>query len=134
MKNLVYVGIIGACILVAAVVFVKTRSGGAGGINGLGDEQTWVKCSQCNQSYQMSLKDFYKEQEEKAKANPTPMPIAHPLTCKKCGKDAVRKAFKCDKCGEVSFASSVPNDFEDRCPKCKYSAQEAKRKARLGQQ
>jgi phage FluMu protein Com len=60
-----------------------------------------------------------------------------PLTCQKCGQDAVRKAFKCEKCGEVFFVNSVQGDLEDRCPKCKYSAIEAKReaakKARPGQ-
>ncbi len=35
---------------------------------------------------------------------------------------------------EVFFANSVPNDFDDRCPKCKSSATDAKRKARLSQQ
>jgi hypothetical protein len=54
---------------------------------------------------------------------------------------------KCAKCGQSyemsekqyfkeleEIANSVPGDFEDRCPKCKHSATEAKRKARLGQQ
>jgi hypothetical protein len=98
-------------------------------------EMTWVKCRKCNQSYEMSLKEYFKEQEEKARANPSPMPIALPLKCQKCGQDGITKAFKCEnpQCGEVFFANSVPADFEDRCPKCKNSATEAKRKARLGQ-
>jgi len=133
MKNLVYGGIIAACILVAVVVFVKTRSGGSGGMNDIPDEQIWVKCAKCNQSYEMSQRQYYAEQQEKSQQNPTPLPVARPLTCQKCQKDGVMRAFKCEKCGEVSFENSVPNDFGDRCPKCKHSATEAKRKARLGQ-
>jgi acetyl-CoA carboxylase beta subunit len=135
MKNTIYAVIIGACILVAVLVFVKTRSKNSAGIDSLSDaEQVWVKCMKCGQSYQMGMKQYYKELEEKARANPSPMPMAHPLTCQKCSQDAVRKAFKCANCGEVSFAGSVPNDFEDRCPKCKHSATEDSRKANLGQQ
>ncbi len=135
MKNLVYGGIIVGCILLAVIVFMVTRSGGGAGLDSLSDaEMTWVKCMKCGQSYEMGLKEYYEELNEKAKANPTPMPVAHPLTCQKCGQNAVRKAVKCEKCGEVFFEYSVPNDFPDRCPECKHSATEAKRKARLAEQ
>lgn len=135
MKNLVYGGIIVGCIILAIVVFVATRSGEGGGVNSIADsEQTWVKCMKCGASYQMGLKQYYQELDEKARANPTPMPMAHPLTCQKCGQDAVRKAVKCENCGEVFFEYSVPNDFPDRCPKCKHSTMEAKRKANLANQ
>jgi hypothetical protein len=134
MKNLVYAGVIGACILVAVVVVVKSRSSGPG-INDLSDtEMTWVKCMKCNQSYEMRLKDFYTQQDEMARANPSPMMVARPLKCEKCGQEAIARAFKCEQCGEVSRLNSVPADFEDRCPKCKYSKTEASRKARLQQQ
>jgi DNA-directed RNA polymerase subunit M/transcription elongation factor TFIIS len=132
MKNTIYAVVIVACIVVAATVFVTTRSKKSGGVESLSDtQQVWVKCMKCGQSYQMSMKQYYKELEEKMKANPSPMPIAHPLTCQKCGQDAVRKAFKCPNCGEVSFEGSVPGDFPDRCPKCKHSATEDSRKANL---
>jgi hypothetical protein len=95
-------------------------------------ERVWVKCAKCGQSYQMSMRQYYKGLEEKVKANPSPFPVALPLKCAKCGQDGIRKAFKCDQCGEVFFANSVPNDFEDRCPKCGYSKMEARRNARSG--
>ena len=134
MKNLVYTGVIAACILVAVVVFVKSRGSGSG-IEDIEDtEMTWVKCMKCGEGYEMSLKEYYKQLDEKAKANPSPMPIAHPLTCQKCGQDGIQKAFKCEQCGETFRAGSVPADFEDRCPSCKYSKTEATRKARLNQQ
>jgi len=94
-------------------------------------ERTWVKCAKCGQSYQMPLRQYYQELEDWAKAHPSPIPIAAPLKCKLCGQDGIRKAFKCANCGEISFMNSVPNDFSDRCPKCRHSATEAKRKARL---
>jgi phage FluMu protein Com len=94
-------------------------------------EFVWVKCSQCNESYQMPIRDYYMELEEKAQAHPSPLPIAYPLRCAKCGQDGVRKAFQCDQCGVVFFANSVPHDFEDRCPKCRHSTTETRRKARL---
>jgi hypothetical protein len=131
MKNTVYAVVIAVCILGAVLVFVHRRSARSGGINNISDtEKVWVKCAKCGQSYEMGLKQYYKEVEDKAKANPSPMPMTMPLTCEKCGQDAVRKAFKCEKCGEVFFANSVPNDFEDRCPKCKNSAIETARNAR----
>jgi hypothetical protein len=136
MKNTIYAVVIAICIIGAVVVFMNKRKSNTG-VEQLADsEMTWVKCAKCNQSYEMSLKQYFKEQEERARANPSPMPVALPLKCQKCSQDAVRKAFKCENtaCGTVFFANSVPADFEDRCPKCKHSATEAKRKARLGQQ
>jgi predicted Zn-ribbon and HTH transcriptional regulator len=135
MKNTIYAVVIVVCILVAVVVFVSRRGKSGGGIDSIADSKmTWVKCAKCSQGYEMSEKQYYRELEEMAKAHPSPMPVAHPLKCQKCGQEAVRKAYKCEKCGEVFFANSVPGDFEDRCPKCKNSATEASRKARLGQQ
>jgi phage FluMu protein Com len=135
MKNTIYAIVIAVCILGAVVVFVSRRGRSGAGIDSIADSQmVWVKCAKCSQGYQMSEKQYYRELEEKAKANPSPIPVALPLKCQKCGQDAVRKAFKCEKCGEIFFANSVPADFEDRCPKCKHSATEASRKARLGQQ
>jgi DNA-directed RNA polymerase subunit RPC12/RpoP len=136
MKNTVYAIVIAVCILGAIVVFVSRRGRSGAGIDSIADSKmTWVKCAKCGQGYEMSEKQYYKELEEQARANPSPIPVAMPLKCQKCGQDkAVRKAFKCEKCGEISFLNSVPADYEDRCPKCKHSAIESSRKARLGQQ
>lgn len=130
MKNLVYVGVIAVCIVVAAVMFLRRGGGDSGGINSLSDsEMIWVKCLKCGAGYEMSFKEFVKDQQEKLKANPSPLAMAPPLTCRECGKDGIVKAYKCEKCGEVFREGSVPNDFPDRCPKCKHSATEAKREA-----
>jgi phage FluMu protein Com len=134
MKNTVYAIVIAVCIIGAIVVFVHRRSGGGSGIDSIADAQmTWVKCLKCGQGYEMSEKQYQKELLEKARANPSPIPMALPLKCEKCGQDGIVRAYKCDQCGEIFRAGSVQGDFEDRCPKCKYSKTEATRKARLGQ-
>jgi predicted Zn-ribbon and HTH transcriptional regulator len=131
MKNTIYAVVIAVCILGAVLVFLHRRSASSTGIDSIPDtKMLWVKCAKCGQGYEMGEKQYYKEVDEKARANTSGMPITMPLTCQKCGQDAVRKAFKCAKCGEVFFAYSVPADFEDRCPKCKHSAIEDGRNAR----
>lgn len=133
MKNVIYGGIIVVCLIVAGIVIFAGGSDDSGGIDNLSNEnQKWVMCRACNASYQMGEKEFYEQLRKKAVEIANPM-IQPRLTCQKCGKDAVMEAVKCDKCGEVFFKGTVPNDFPDRCPKCKYSAQEAKRNANKGQ-
>ncbi len=129
MKNLIYGGIIALCLIVAAVVVFATRSSGPGGIDSLSDTaQVWVVCTACNASYQMGEKEFYTQLRDRTAQLANPMARAL-LTCQKCGKDRVVKAVKCDKCGEIFPEGIVSNDFDDRCPKCKFSATEEKRKA-----
>ena len=52
--------------------------------------------------------------------------------CDKCGKATVLQAIKCENpdCGKVFIIGSVPNDFQDRCPECKYSKTEEIRNQR----
>lgn len=134
MKNLIYAGVIVLCILVAVLVFVKTRGAGSP-VNDVPDsEMIWVKCLQCGQGYQMPLKQFLKEGAEKAAASTKGMPVAPLLTCQKCGKDGIVKACKCAKCGEIFREGSVVGDLPDRCPKCRHSETEAIRAARRQQQ
>jgi len=134
MKNTIYVAIIAVCLIVAVVVFVKTRSSGSPGFDELTDaKEVWLICINpaCGNTFQMGQKTFAKEMTEKAKSGPA---LAIPfLTCPKCGKDSVTEAIKCEKCGNIFRSGSVPADFPDRCPKCKYSKTEATRKARLGE-
>jgi general secretion pathway protein G len=105
------------------------------GINGIGNtKQVWIKCRSCNQAYEMGEKDYFEALREKSKSSATAMMFTPPLTCQKCGKNSAFKAEKCPNCGEIFFTNSVPNDLSDRCPKCKHSAIEDARKARLKQQ
>jgi len=51
-----------------------------------------------------------------------------PLTCPKCGKATLRSAMKCQKCGEVFVPFDERGMFDDKCPKCGFSAAEELRK------
>lgn len=133
MKNLIYAGVIGACLLVAVLVFMKTR-GDLPGDTVSDAEMIWVKCLKCGQGYEMGLKQYIQEVGEKSTANATGVPMTPLLTCQKCNKDGIVKACKCEKCGEIFREAGIPGDLPDRCPKCKHSATEAKRAARKAQQ
>src|SRR4030042_1085959 len=133
MKNLIYGVVIAGCIIVAVVVFLVTRSGGGSSMGSVDDSSMiWVKCRACNQSYEMNEKQYYQELSEAAKAGTAAMMFTPPLKCQKCGKMMLSKATKCANasCGEVFFEGSVPNDYPDRCPKCKHSYIEDSRNAR----
>ena len=136
MKNLIYAIVIVLCIALAILIFVKTQSGGSGGIDSIkrGEEMYWVKCNNpsCNAEYEIDKKDYFEQIEEKQRANPLSM-VTPPLTCKKCGKDSVYRAEKCEKCGTVFFYGANPDDFPDRCPKCGHSKREAELEARKAQ-
>ena len=136
MKNTVYVIVIVVCIALAVVIFVKTQSGGPGGLESIkrGEELFWIKCNnpKCNAEYQIDKKDFYEQIEQKMRANPMAMQTP-PLTCEKCGQASAYRAVKCEKCGIVFFYGRVPNDYADRCPECGYSKTESERKARVPQ-
>jgi hypothetical protein len=134
MKNLIYAGVIGVCLLAAVLVFMSTRGGNSSGASISDSERIWVKCLKCGQGYEMSLKQYIKERGEKSAASPAGIAVAPLLTCQKCGKDGIVEAYKCEKCGEIFRKASVPGDLPDRCPKCKYSATEAKRAANKAKQ
>ncbi len=134
MKNTVYVTVIALSLILAVVIFLVTRSGNSGGIGSIqsGDVRL-VKCNNpaCQATYQMSSKDYILQLREKVKNNP--MAQNPPLVCKECGQESLYRAVKCEKCGEVFFYRSVPGDFSDRCPECKFSKMEDERKPRTAQ-
>jgi len=128
--------IIVVCLTLAVVIFIKTQSGGSGGIETIkrGEELYWVKCNnpKCKAEYQIDKKDYYEQIEEKMRANPMAM-VTPPLLCKECREQSVLRAVKCEKCGQVFFYGADPTDFADRCPECGHSKTEAERKARAAQ-
>jgi len=136
LSKTVMLGIIVVCLTLAVVIFIKTQTGGSGGIDTIkrGEELYWVKCNnkKCNAEYQMDKKDYYEQIEEKMRANPMAM-VTPPLTCKECGEPSVLRAVKCEKCGHVFFYGADPTDFADRCPKCGHSKTKADRDARLAE-
>jgi phage FluMu protein Com len=135
MKNTVYVIVIVVCLSLAAIIGYKYTfsGGGPSGIEAIDpSKMMWVKCNNpsCKAEYQISEKSYY----EYAQQNVDPMAMGPPaLTCEKCGEKSVFEAVKCPKCGLVFFRNSVPADFADRCPKCKFSQMEHDRKEAAAQ-
>jgi hypothetical protein len=129
-KKTVMIGVIVACLVLAGILVFARRGGGGGGVGDIpSDSMVWVKCASCGAAYEMGEREFYEESQKRmvpGAMTPTP------LTCKECGKDAIRLAVKCQNpdCGNIFFEGAVPGDFPDRCPKCKQSATEESRKRR----
>lgn len=124
-KSLMFVMVVGCLAVACGITFMRMRGTGDS-LNTIDSkEKVWVKCSdeQCNAAYEINLRDYLKYVRDHTSALQTP-----PLVCQKCGKETVYRAVKCAKCGEVFFAGTVQNDFEDRCPKCGYSKIEEGRK------
>jgi hypothetical protein len=134
-KKPIMIGVIVVCLVVAGLITFARRGGGGGSINSIPEgDMTWVKCNNpdCKAEYQMSKREFYKQQKERF--NPMAR-TAPPLVCKECGKDSLYMAIKCQNCGAVFIEGiSGQNDFSDRCPVCKHSATEDSRKSRLSGQ
>jgi len=133
MKNTIYGVVILVCLGLAVMIFLKTRSGGGGGVEQLKrGELYWIQCNNpsCKAIYQMDKVDYLKEIEQKVRANPLASQTPA-LVCQKCGKESAFRAVKCENCGKIFFYGAVPGDLPDRCPDCKYSKTEAERKARL---
>jgi hypothetical protein len=133
-KKPIMIAVIVVCL--GAAAFITFRGGsGEGGFEDIPDDATvWVKCNNpsCNAEYEMNEKEYYKQMREQP-FDPD-APSAPPLTCEKCGKPSLYLAIKCANpaCGIVFFKGAAgPNDFPDRCPKCRISKMEEDRKQRL---
>lgn len=125
----VMIGIIVVCLALAAYITYRSSGQGSGPrrIEIPQDAMIWVKCvnTRCNAAYEMSAIAYDEFQREHLSEDETP-----PMSCEKCGKASAFEAMKCPKCGNVFISGeSGPQDFSDRCPKCKFSAiEEAKNK------
>jgi predicted Zn-ribbon and HTH transcriptional regulator len=129
-KNLM-IGIIVVCIIVAGYLVYANFTSSGDGINSIpGDEMVWVKCTNksCQAEFQMKKKQYYEEAEEVMRKNP--MASFTPVKCEKCGNTSALLAEKCPYCETVFITDTTPNDFPDRCPKCKKSATEESRNER----
>jgi phage FluMu protein Com len=117
-KKPIMLGVIVVCFVLAGVIYLKTRSGGADYRRLKG--QTWVVCRNdtCGHSWQMDLVDYHEFIEKNADPR---VPLAPPVTCPECGEPSGYRAVKCAQCGAVFEEGTVPADFADKCPKCGYS-------------
>ncbi len=92
----------------------------------------YMLCTNCNHPFVMTHGEYYKVLQSKGAIGAggpiTPPP---PLECPSCHKNAAFAAQKCDKCGTVFFANpDAYGDYQDRCPKCRYSKMEERYKNR----
>ena len=130
-KKVVMVVVIVACLAAAGAITIM-RSTGSGGLKDIPDSaMTWMRCrnQDCEATYQMGLKVFFKTVEEYHVEHPMTM-TTPPLVCEKCGEESLYRAEKCPKCELVFERGSMgAQDFADRCPNpdCGFSPTEAKR-------
>jgi rubrerythrin len=128
-KKLIMVAIIAVCIAAAVIITLATRTGPAGGIESLKHgEMIWLKCRDCENTWQMDKKD-YLEYIEKYRVGMQ----APGVECPKCHKKSGYRAIKCEHCGYIFEKPVNTRDFPDRCPKCGYSAREEAIKKNRGE-
>jgi hypothetical protein len=129
-KKTILIAVIVVCLGSAGAITFFTRSGSSAkdGLAAMkrGTPQ-WLKCRNpdCEAEYTMDQKDYFTALRD----NQDPMSMVAPaLVCNECSEESIYGANKCEKCEIVSELNSVPGDFSDRCPECKYSKIEARRK------
>jgi ssDNA-binding Zn-finger/Zn-ribbon topoisomerase 1 len=127
-KKIVMACIIVGCLAAAGIITYKGMRSSYRGIETIERGQLiWVKCNNpdCGVTYEMDKRDYFEQLEKRT--GPTDM-LVPPLVCEKCGRESVYRAVKCKNCGYVFFYRNRPGDFADRCPKCRYSETERKRR------
>ncbi len=122
------------CLILAIVTVKCVFEGGykAYGLESLPpDAITWVKCrcDDCEAEYQMRLREYFGSLEDYMEQHPnSPLPPA--LACRKCGKESVYEAAKCEICRLVFEIGWKAGDYEDKCPNCNFSSIEDMRRDR----
>jgi ribosomal protein L37E len=118
-KKMVLIGFIVVCFVVAiAITFLTSPSRGRGGRTSR--DEIWVICRnpQCQAQYQIEYNEYFqymvKYRDRLSDTDP-------PMTCQRCGEPSVYQGIKCVNCGLVFEPGSLPNEPEDKCPKCGYS-------------
>ena len=94
------------------------------------DRPIYMLCTECNHSFTLTHGEYYKILQEEGAIGPGgPIAPPPPIVCPACHKKAAYAAQKCDKCGNVFFADPAAyGDYQDRCPKCRYSKAEQRYK------
>ena len=123
-KKPIMIAVIVVCLVVAFMVTVK-RKGGGEGVKFFEGKPMWIKCKDCGATWQMDTAVYYRWIEENIQGGS----VAPPMECEQCGATAAYRAEECPKCGEVFIYDVQSGDFPDRCPKCKYSTMEERRKS-----
>jgi len=130
-KKMLLVVVIVVCLGVAGAITLVRSTSDRRDLGQFAGEQIWLKCGNeaCGHAWQMNKQAYFQYIEKNI--DPARM-AAPPLTCPKCGEASGFRAVKCPQCGLVFFRGTVPNDYADRCPECKFSQIEADRKSQAG--
>jgi ribosomal protein L40E len=121
-------------ILTAVIITVAAHSGDSvGGIDSIAQStMVWIKCRdpKCENTWQMDRRNYFDYIEKNRVGRTVPS-----LVCPKCKKETGYRAEKCKKCGFIFKKEGSDIEevlFENRCPKCGYSAIEEMRKKARG--
>ncbi|MHC4154548.1 MAG: hypothetical protein ACYST6_06460 [Planctomycetota bacterium] len=128
-RKQVLIGVVVVCFVLAGAITVITSSSRRRGGGRTSREKIWVMCRnpKCGAEHQIEYDDYFQYivQHRDRFSDVEP-----PMTCEKCGEPSVYEAIKCAKCGLLFEPGSVPNDVEDKCPKCGYSTLQEQRELR----
>ncbi|MCX5635021.1 MAG: hypothetical protein NTW55_04155 [Planctomycetota bacterium] len=119
-KKPVMIGVVVVCLIVAAVVFIKTSSQDSAST--ANSQQTiWIKCTACGAEYQIDSEKFNLAMEKSTAPLSTQ---ASALVCEKCSKESAYRAEKCPRCEAIFIVDST-----GICPKCGLGGPEGKKNA-----
>ncbi|MHC4456609.1 MAG: hypothetical protein ACYS0I_05860 [Planctomycetota bacterium] len=93
-------------------------------------DKMWVKCTSqyCGAEYEMAKKEYQKIIRQQVNSGKG---FEISIVCKQCGQGIIQKAVKCPKCEKVFLYGAMGRgSFADKCPSCKFSETEDKRKSR----
>ena len=125
-KQKVLIGVIAGCLVLAGIItFATNRGGGGRGRGSTGPLTMLCINDQCNADFELSI-DELKEQMEGFNDYLMDNPI---YVCPECNERSAYRAFICSQC-DTMFVPIENDDYRDRCPECKYSEAEERRKAK----
>jgi len=125
-KNLITIGIIVGCLVIAVAVTFFTRRTSHGIDSIKKGDMIWVKCysTDCKAEYQIEKRDYFEFLQKNA--NPMAMRMP-PMECEKCSQKSIYRAVKCEECDTIFFYGEIADQFKDKCPKCGFSKTESLR-------
>lgn len=125
-KQKVLIGVIVGCLVLAGIITLVTNRGkGRRGRGSTGPITMLCINDQCNADYELSI-DEMREQMEGFNEFLMDNPI---YICPECNERSAYRSIICSQCDTI-FVPIQNNDYRDRCPECKYSKSEERRKAR----
>lgn len=129
-KKIIMIIVFVVCLVAAGIITYKSQQNSRDISSIDAEAKIWMSCRNpdCQDKWEMNRREYFDYLLEK---RPEYGIIIPPVTCPKCGEESGYRAIQCPNCKAVYEENSVPNDLPDRCPECKYSEIEERRKARL---